>query len=433
MSDRMRTIASKANWADCGSRALVACSGGADSLALVALAVAAGIEVVVGHVDHGLRDDSDTEGVAIQRAVARLEVPVVSVRVSLEPGGNLEARARRARYRALEALAEDHGCDTVLTGHTLDDQAETVILATLRGSATDGIAGIARHRGRIRRPLLDVRRAETHEVCRLLGWEPLDDPMNRDVAFTRVWIRREIMPRLTLGMGRDLAVVLARQADVAREDRAVLSEIASTLVADGRPAAKDVAAAPIALARRAIRQWIGRPVDLATVDRVLAVARGCATAADIGAGQSVRRSAGVLFLELETAPAPPEPERFAVPGRVRWGDLELVARIDHAPPLGWPDGRSVVVLDGDVVGDEVVVRATSAADRLIGIGRTSSRSVIAARKSVGVAVDERHAWPVVASPDGEILWALGYRGAHAARVTARTRRYCWMTVTEASC
>ena len=432
MADRLRTIASKANWTDAGSRALVACSGGADSLALVALATDAGIDIVVGHVDHGLREESSVEVAAIRRAVADFDVPVASVRLDLELGSNLEARARSARYSALDRLAERHGCETILTGHTLDDQAETVLLATLRGSATDGIAGIARRRGALRRPLLDIRRSETREVCRLLGWEPIDDPMNRDVAFTRVWIRREVMPRLALGIGRDLAVVLARQADVAREDRAVLNQLASALVADGRPKAKDLASAPVALARRAIRQWIGRPVDVAAVDRVLAVARGSAGATDVGVGQRVRRSAGVLYLEAALA-SPPEPKRFAVPGRAWWGDLELETRIEHAAPVGWPDGRTSVVLDADVVGEELVVRSTSTSDRLVGIGRAGSTSVIAARKAAGVARDERHAWPIVARPDGEILWALGYRGAHAARVTGRTRRYCWMTVTEASC
>ncbi len=433
MADRLHSIASRASWAGAGSRALVACSGGADSLALVALAVRAGRDVVIGHVDHGLRIDSSYEAAQIEAIVAGLGVRVASVRVDLGSGGNLEARARSVRYAALESLADDLGCDAILTGHTLDDQAETVLLATLRGSATDGLAGMARRRGRVARPLLDVRRAETLEVCRLLGWEPLDDPMNRDATFTRVWIRREVLPRLASRVDRDMAVVLARQADVARDDRDALDELAAVLVAGDRLATRDLALAPRAVTRRAVRAWVGRPLDFATVERILAVIDGSAVATDIGAGQRVRRSSGMLMIEADPAPDPIAPQSFGVPGRAQWGGYELEARIEHAPPVGWPDGRATVVLDADVVGEAAVLRLPSSRDRLRAIGRSSATSVIAARKAVGVPLDERHVMPIVTRADGEILWALGYRGAHAARVTARTRRYCWMTVTEATC
>src|SRR5262249_33042123 len=148
-------------------------------------------------------------------------------RTEVGGGPNLEARARDARYEALERVRVRGGAAAILVGHTRDDQAETVLLQMLRGAGLPGLAGMARRRGLIVRPLLGVRRGETRELCARLGLAPVHDPMNDELQHRRVWLRREIIPELERGADRDLVEVLARQADVLRDDDAVLEEIAS--------------------------------------------------------------------------------------------------------------------------------------------------------------------------------------------------------------
>ena len=272
-------------------------SGGADSLALLVLAVEAGCAPVrAWHVDHGLRPGSADEAQVVADAAERLGASFSAVRVGVEPGPNLEARARAARYAALPP--------GVATGHTLDDQAETVLLNLLRGSGLDGLAGMrAGARGDVRRPLLRLRRAETAAVCAAAGLVPVVDPSNADAAFRRNRVRHEVLPLLDDVAGRDVAAVLARQADVLRDEADLLDALADAQVPDPCDA-RVLAAAPAALARRAVRRLLasteascGYPPDAAAVERVLAVARGEAVACEVAPGLRVRRSHGHLSVE----------------------------------------------------------------------------------------------------------------------------------------
>jgi tRNA(Ile)-lysidine synthase len=277
-------LLARCTFPDPGSAVDCAVSGGADSLALLALAVEAGCAVTAIHVDHGLRPESAAEAGVVAAAAGRLGAEFDGRRAPVQAGANLEARARDARYAVLP--------DDVLTGHTADDQAETVLLNLLRGAGLDGLAGMAT----ARHPLLRLRRAETRALCTELGLVPVEDAMNGDPVFRRVRVRTELLPLLDAIAERDVAAIIARQAALLRDDAALLDELAAVL--DPTDAAA-LAAAPQALARRAIRRWLGgaHPPDAATVERVLAVAakevRGC----DVGAGRRVRRSAGRLVLE----------------------------------------------------------------------------------------------------------------------------------------
>jgi tRNA(Ile)-lysidine synthase len=249
------------------------------------LAVVAGCDVVAHHVDHGLRADSDQDVHVVNEVAAALGIEVVVHRVSVGAGPNLEARARSARLGALPAGAA--------TGHTADDQAETVLLNLLRGAATDGLAAM---RPGPRHPILGLRRSETHGLCTELGLRPVQDPTNSNPAHLRNRIRHELLPALCELAGRDVVPILARQAGLLADDAVLLAELAATLDPTD---AKAIANAPTSLGRRAVREWLrcGHPPDLATVDRVLAVAAGEAIAADIGSGRSVRRSRGRLRIE----------------------------------------------------------------------------------------------------------------------------------------
>jgi tRNA(Ile)-lysidine synthase len=272
-------------------------SGGADSLALLVLAVAAGCEVTAVHVDHGLREGSAAEADGVRAAAAAFGAGFRSERVTVEPGPNLEARARGARYRVLPP--------DVLTGHTADDQAETVLLNLLRGAGLDGLAGIApgpRH------PILALRRRETRALCQVMGLTPVDDPSNADPVHRRNRVRHELLPLLDAIAQRDVAGIIARQAPLLRDEAELLDGLAAVLDPTD---ARALAAAPVALSRRAVRLWLAagceHPPDAATVERVLAVAGGHAKAADIGADRRVARTGQRLRIEAlpTSAPRPP--------------------------------------------------------------------------------------------------------------------------------
>jgi len=255
-----------------------AVSGGADSVALFVLACAANLNVTAWHVDHGLRENSHTEAALVAQLAAQLGAQFETRTVSVEQSANTEARAREARFAALPS--------GVMTGHTADDQAETILINLLRGSGTRGLAGM---QPTSQRPLLQLRRNETVALCNALGISVFNDPSNDDERFQRNRIRHEVLPLLESLAKRDLVPVLTRQADLLRDDDDLLNELASALDPTDALALTN---APIALSRRAIRSWLTNPLvpNSATVERVLAVARGNTLACDIGLGRQVRRS-----------------------------------------------------------------------------------------------------------------------------------------------
>ena len=259
-----------------GTSVTCAVSGGPDSLALLALAVAAGCEVTAVHVDHQLRPGSADEALVAARAAAGLGVTLVTERVVVGAGPNLEARARAARHAVLP--------EGTLLGHTADDQADD------------------------RRPILALRRSDTVGLCAALGLDPVHDPSNDDPSIRRNRVRHEVLPLLAEVAGRDVVPVLARQAALLREAAELLAAEAGALdVTD----AAALASAPPALARIAIRTWLrgcsaeGHPPDGPTVERVLAVARLDQRATDVGAGWRVARTEGRLRLVAPTTPAGP--------------------------------------------------------------------------------------------------------------------------------
>ena len=205
-----------------------------------------------------------------------------SERVRLADGPNLEARARHARFEVL-------GFDAA-TGHTADDQAETVLANLLRGAGVDGLAAM---RAGPRHPLLALRRSETVALCENQGLDPIVDPSNDDPRFLRNRIRRELLPLCSMLAGRDVVPVLARQAGVLAGDADVLDAVAGLIDPSDAVA---VAGAPEPVARRAIRRWLtGKgpyPPPLDAVERVLAVARGDRLATEVPGGRRVARSRG---------------------------------------------------------------------------------------------------------------------------------------------
>lgn len=268
-----------------GGLVLVACSGGADSLALAAAvafeAPKTGLRAGGVVIDHGLQAGSAAVAASVLATMAGLGLdPQLSVGVSVAGPGDQpgypgpEAAAREARYAALEKAAAETGAKAILLGHTLDDQAETVLLGLARGSGARSLAGMPASTGRYLRPLLGLRRAETRAACAALGLKPWDDPQNADDAFSRARVRHELLPQLEAALGPGVAEGLARTAKLLRADADVLDELAragalqiqagQTQAADracdgendtaaaGWPVA-DLAAQPTAIRRRILR------------------------------------------------------------------------------------------------------------------------------------------------------------------------------------
>ena len=289
-----------------GQPAVCAVSGGADSLAMLALAVTAGCRAHAVHVDHGLRPGSAREAQAVQAAAQALGATWETISVTVEHGPDLEARARAARYEALPR--------GVMVGHTADDQAETLLLNLLRGAALDGLSGMrARGAGRrgVARPILDLRRAETAAFVAALGLEPVTDPSNSDVRFRRNRVRHEILPLLAEVARRDPVPLLARTARLLGEDADLLAILASGLDATDTAALRD---APKPLAKRALRAWLRQeqgpehhPPSAAELGRTWMVVTGETTACELAGGRRVSRSAGRLRLSPKPSAVPEPP------------------------------------------------------------------------------------------------------------------------------
>ncbi len=272
-----------------------AVSGGADSLALLVLATEAGLEPTAHHVDHGLRPFSQAEAGLVEAAARQLGAGFGSLRVELSPGPNLEARARAARFAVLPP--------GVATGHTADDQAETILINLLRGAGAAGLGAMAPGR---RHPLLGLRRSETESVCREAGLEWFSDPSNEEGGPLRNRIRHDLLPRLSAATGRDLVPVLCRQASLLRDDEELLEELSRAV---DPTLCRQLVTAPLPLARRAVRRLLREasggehPPSAAAVERVLQVAGGGPLACDVGGGLAVRRKKGRLVLERPTLPS----------------------------------------------------------------------------------------------------------------------------------
>jgi len=212
-----------------GELVLVACSGGPDSLALAAalafVAPRAGLRAGGVTVDHGLQQGSAERATALAALMCKLGLdPALSSKVT--PAKDNEGAARAARYNALDHTARESGAQTILLGHTLDDQAETVLLGLARGSGSRSLAGMPVRRGVYRRPLLGVRRATTAAACAELGLDPWQDPHNHDFRFTRARVRHQLMPVLAEVLGPGVAEALARTAGQLRADAECLDDLA---------------------------------------------------------------------------------------------------------------------------------------------------------------------------------------------------------------
>ena len=407
---------------------VVALSGGADSAALAWAATAGGRSVRAIHIDHA-RPASAMLARAADRIADQLGIEL-DVHEIATPGPFSEAAAREARYEILES--ERREGEWLLTGHTADDLAETVLMNVARGSGLDGLAGIPSRRGRVIRPFLDIRRSETRQVATLAGLPWVDDPDNDDARFLRNRLRSMLTDDWEETFGAGSIEGLVRSASIARSEGQVLDEIAGRIVHGGPHAGGidivigEVLAAGQVLAARAIRsafrERFGSPPPRGVVDGVWALATGASAGAiDVAPGKLVSEPPLIRLVVADEGP-PAGPTLITGPGRFRWGDWTFEVAPGPVPAAFPLTSRAAVLPDmtlnvrGAAETDRVPVGGghRPVADLLGDAGipsRTWSQHPVVVGGSEVVWVPGVRRWPSsqVGSGSG-YLWAVADRG-----------------------
>lgn len=448
-----------------GDRVLIALSGGPDSLALAHWLAGhrreLAVELRACHVHHGMRGaraDQDCEFLlewgaqhGIPLHVVRTSVPDLAAerRISVEEAGRL------ARYQAFARIARETGCGKVATAHTADDQAETVLFRLLRGTGTNGLAGIPERRPlsqaagapEVVRPLLGAWRSDIEAYVREHGLQPLDDATNRDTRYRRSRIRLELLPSL-LAVAPGFKRSLVRLSQQAASEGAFLDRLASELLQQaavpedsGWPWARldrslvldaaELRRADPVLVRRALRLALRRvggydvQVDRALLERVEAVLRGELPAVEAaGAPLTVRAGGNRLRFQTGSPISPRGPLSIAAPGETSAPEWGVRVVIQPSPPPQDPRrGALAAILDEAAVAPPLRLRVPARGDRFHPLNAPGGRLLSDLFLDRRIPAAERTGWPVLEDAEG-ILWVPGVATAHRARVRPETWS-CW--------
>ncbi len=453
--DRIRETIRRHRMLAGGETVVVAVSGGPDSIALMhgiaALGRDLGLTLHVAHLDHRLRPDAGRDAAFV--AATSRALGLQHHHDSADPrtlvaqeGLSLEDAARRLRYEFLMRVARDIGATVVGTGHTLDDQAETVLIRLLRGSGLDGLTGIPPVRRSdgviIIRPLIETTRADVESYLKAIGAGWQEDSTNRDLAILRNRIRLVLLPALE-GYNPDVRRTLARVADLLRDEAEAMDTLAAprigeTLSGDSpkvQVALEPFTWLPAALQRRALREAVRRVRGNLHAVRFVHIegARQIVLGGQVGSWlplpgevRITRSSAGAeVTIGSDRLPGV---YALSVPGRVvaiEFG-VHLSAEAltqDQLAAEGWPDAarRDTVVLDATRVGSELVLRGPQAGDRFAPAGMGGRTKTVADYlRDEKVPRHRRAVIPVLATRDGVIVWIVGMRASEAGRVTPAT-------------
>jgi tRNA(Ile)-lysidine synthase len=449
MIDQVRAFARRhALWAP-GSRVLVALSGGGDSVALLLLLhdlAARGELTLVGaaHVNHHVRPVEGDEDERFCRVLAsRLAVPLLVKHADVPAlaaarGQSLEVAGRVARRAALLECAAALDADHVATAHTLDDQAETVLLRILRGAGLRGLTGIEPRRDVLVRPLLGHTRHDLRRWLQGRGESWREDATNADRANPRNRVRHELVPYLRTHFNPSAAAALARLADLARLDDMFLAELAAEAAArvvrlrpDGVEIdAGGLAALPQALARRVARLALetaapSRTYDLCEVDKICEACLG-----RLRGGLDLRNlrmepsAAGVVLSSRGLAPrSAPFRYELSIPGSVSVAEANcrVEASAPAAPGAFAASGALEVAVDAAGCGERLIVRSRVPGDRMRLAGRGGRRKLQDLFIDRKIGRTERAQTPIVTDPENRIVWVAGLALAEEFRVSDRTK------------
>ncbi len=442
-----------------GDLVLVAISGGSDSTALLhalaRLRPALGIRLRAAHVHHGIRGcAADADARAAEALARSLRVPFslrwVNVPAHAEKRRlSLETAARELRYAALQEIAARCRAARIATGHTLDDQAETVLLNCLRGAGVRGLAGIPPIRGSIIRPLIDVTRGEARGYCKAEHLPYRLDQSNLDLSHTRNRVRREVIPMLAR-LQPAVASHLASLADVVRvEDEFISAEADAALRSLAGEGAADngvrlplawLGALPPALQRRVARAAVARlkgdelDLGLERIDAIVQLALSGRTGAVVELPEGIRaersygnvvisRCAGASGRALREARLGSLGRTWplSIPGEVVVPELGVSIRARQSHAKRPPGDPFAALLDADAVEPSLTVRSRRPGDRFRPIGMREATKLQDFLVNAKAPREERDRIPLVVSGE-QILWVVGYRVGDSAKVTRTTRR-----------
>jgi tRNA(Ile)-lysidine synthase len=455
--ERVRQTIRRHDLARADTRVVVALSGGSDSVALAhllrALDLAGELRVVgLAHFNHQLRPAASGDESFCADVAAALEQPLLVDREDVRDLARRERRsiedaARRARHRFLERARGHFDADVIALGHTRDDQAETFLLRLLRGAGARGLAAMHPRRGALIRPLLDCRRATLQEylVSRHVAY--IHDESNEDLSIPRNRVRAELLPFLEQRFNPSIVDVLADEADLAREDWQWMAAAEDELWSRAcrregdtwRMAAGALGAAPVALARLAIRRAMieasgGRAVSFAHIEEAVRLVREGGAPVDLP-GQRMQRDGGDLVLTARPEGAIGRPAGqsagaanlfqypLSIPGEIRLEEAACVLSAEVAPSEGAVDrnaistGGALAVVRLDRCGKGLSVRNRRPGDRFRppGLeGRTKLQDYFVNRK---IARERRDAVPLVVDDADRIVWVAGHAIDEDFRVT----------------
>lgn len=401
--------------------ALVAVSGGPDSLALLDLLVATAgdhrLALVVAHVDHRIHAESAGIADRVRAAAERYSIPFEIECLSLGPDAT-ETVARDRRYAALRRIARRAGARLIVTAHHADDQAETVLMRLLRGSGPSGLAGM-RPRPGLLRPLLPFRRTELARYLQERGIEGWTDPANVDPRHLRSWLRTEVMPALDARLPDLVPRLLAAAEQASRNSDAwealleTLPDLALRDETDGVSVAAHALAGYDSALREALSAALGRragcvvgPNRAARLARLAEGGRSGATT-PLGAGWIGEVSFGRLSLRRAPSAPPAETRLPADPADLRWGRWRFRVIRELAP-----EGQARNGMTAWFPGEPITVRTSRPGDRIVPLGGPGHRLLVRCFQDARVPRLSRGAWPVFLA-GGSLVWVPGVCRADA--------------------
>ena len=398
--------------------ALVAVSGGRDSVVLLDLLVATqedhGLKLMVAHVDHGITHESAEVAEQVRALATEYGLPFFQTRCQLGPDAT-ETEARSRRYAWLEGRRQALGAAVILLAHHADDQAETVLMRALSGSGPAGLAGMAPRQGPLVRPLLGFGRQELEQYAVERGLSWWDDPANADPRHFRSWVREELLPRLRARIP-DIEPRLLKLGDQARADRGawnalldVLPELDCRLEPDGCSVAAPVLArydsGLAATVLQALARRAGCVLGRTRAERVLRMAQRGMSGRTVELGGRWRAELAFGRLRIFSQVAQPVPHMIPVPlprhGDVEWGSWSIRWQPEPAPAAQQRKARSAWFPP-----EELVLRAARSGERMRPLGGVGSRSLGRCFQEARVPKSWRAGWPVFAS-EGEVVWIPG--------------------------
>jgi len=447
-----------------GDTVVVGVSGGVDSMALLHVLVELrdeyALQLHVAHLNHGFRgEEADADAALVEAAAGDLRIPATVQKFDV-PGfasrmrlGAQEA-ARNARYEFLEGVASRIGADKVATGHTASDQAETVLINLLRGSGALGLGGIPPVRGRVVRPLIEVTKDEVWEFARRGGIACREDSSNAKSVYLRNLIRSRLLPLLAAEFNPQIVSVLARTAELLREDErhlqndseAALQKVVVS-VEPGEKIAVDLGALlsyDISLRRRILRELVimfrgdPRGPSFEEIENLMRLTRrpGGSARLDLGSGMYAERLYGRLLLTRQADPMPTGAvlEALEIPGVTRVAPLGLTVEARVFGRSGLPDDlrktrSSMAYFDHEQIVSPVVVRVRSPGDTFQPMGMPGSRKLKRVFIDDKIPRATRDQIPLLADARG-VFWIVGHRISERVKVNPDTREVLWVKVLE---